>query len=88
MDDFPTASFEYGHKIDRAERSAETYRIGGLMDGIDAVEIAKTTLIEAFGVSAQRAETVARAIFARMCKAEHAPILACRVYEVEGEDGG
>jgi len=80
MDDYPIASFEYGHTPTRDERSAEVYRIGGLMDSIDAWEITKATLVEV-GLIPEHADAVSKAIFARLAQAPEAPILPCRVYE-------
>lgn len=82
MTDYPIASYEYGHTPTRDERSAEVYRIGGLMDTIDAWQIAKDTLVEV-GLIPEHAEAISKAIFARLAAAPEAPILPCRVYEVE-----
>lgn len=79
-DDFPTASFEYGHRPTRDERSAEVYRIGGLMDTIDAWEITKQALME-IGLTDEHADRVSKAIFARLADAPEAPILPCRIYD-------
>lgn len=83
MSDYPTASYEYGHRIDRAERSAETYRIGGLMDQIDATRIIAEAFTEFCQVRPEYAEKMAHAVLARLAQADHAPILACRVYEAD-----
>lgn len=83
-DGAPPTSYEYGHKIDRAERSEETYRIGGLMDMIDATEILKALFTE-LG-HGDRSEDLARAALARLTHAPDHPILACRVYEMATPD--
>lgn len=83
--DYPTTSHEYGHSPTRDERSPEVYRIGGLMDQIDAWQITKDTLVEV-GLPAERADRVSKAIFARLVAAPESPILPCRVYEAEDGD--
>lgn len=84
-DGTPTASYEAGHVLDPEERSADVYRIGGLMDAIDAVEITAGTLMEAFGIPLERADRVARAIYARLSDAPGGAIQPCRLTEVEPE---
>lgn len=86
-DGAPPTSYEYGHRIDRSERSEETYRIGGLMDMIDATEILKNTLGEIIpGVGAEQRERWAQAMLARLTNAPEHPLLVCRVYEMASPD--
>jgi hypothetical protein len=82
-DGTPVASFDYGHQLDRDERSAELYRIGGLMDSVDAWTITAAALNELGDVDKASADQLARAIFARLAQAEGGPILPCRLTEVE-----
>jgi hypothetical protein len=82
-DGTPVASFDYGHQLDRDERSAELYRIGGLMDSVDAWTITAAALTELGDVDKASADQLARAIFARLAQAEGGPILPCRLTEVE-----
>lgn len=82
MSQYPTTSYEYGHSPTLDERSPEVYRIGGLIDIIDAWQITKDTLVEV-GLIPEHADRVSKAIFARLGNAPEAPILPCRVYEVE-----
>lgn len=81
-DGTPVASYEYGHVIDREERSAEVYRIGGLHDVVDAWAITEQVLKEV-GLPPESAERLARSIFARLGVADGGGIQPCRLTEVK-----
>jgi hypothetical protein len=75
----------YGEILTHEDRSDEVYRLGGLIDYVDALQIAEALFIE-IGLRPEGADRAARALFARLASADHGPLLVSRVYEVgEGD---